>query len=180
MLINRIDDRTLSVLCERVGVSFEVGQDPYRILEREAGGSNDAYGRHTKSVASHVRNGSSLAEAVARQENYFPPNFVNLIEVGEKTGHLDRVLARMADYYKNAADLRSMFLGSIIWPLVQLLIALIVVSVLIYMPVVLADMQLAAGGTPATTWRRPTSSAWVWSAGGGSESSGAACSRSRR
>ena len=39
MLINRIDDRKLSVLCERVGVSFEVGQDPYRIFDRESGGA---------------------------------------------------------------------------------------------------------------------------------------------
>lgn len=147
MLINRIDDRTLSVLCERVGVSFEVGQDPYRIFEREAGDARDAYGQHMQSVASLVRNGSSLAEAIHRQGNYFPPNFVNLIEVGEKTGHLDRVLSRMADYYKNLADLRSTFVSSIIWPLVQLFIGLLVVSVLIYMPVIMADLQAAAGDT---------------------------------
>lgn len=146
MLIDRIDNRTLSILCERVGVSFEVGQDPYRIFEREAGEARDAYGRHMKSVADLVRNGSCLTEAVQRQGNYFPPNFVNLIEVGEKTGHLDRVLARMADYYRNFADLQSTFLNSIIWPAVQLLIGLIVVSVLIYMPVVLADMQMASAG----------------------------------
>lgn len=146
MLIDRIDNRTLSILCERVGVSFEVGQDPYRIFEREAGDARDAYGRHMKSVADLVRNGSCLADAVHRQGNYFPPNFVNLIEVGEKTGHLDRVLARMADYYRNFADLQATFVSSIIWPVVQLLIGLIVVSVLIYMPVILADMQVATTG----------------------------------
>lgn len=149
MLISRIDDRKLSVLCERVGVSFEVGQDPYRIFEREAGDAHDAYGKHMQSVASLVRNGSSLAEAIHRQGNYFPPNFVTLIEVGEKTGHLDRVLARMADYYKNLSDLRSTFLSSIIWPLVQLTIGLLVVSVLIYMPVIMADMQAAVGESDA-------------------------------
>ena len=146
MLISRIDDKTLGMLCERVGVAFEVGHDPYRIFEREAGDGNDAYARHMKSVAALVRNGSTLAEAVERQGNYFPPNFVNFIEVGEKTGRLERVLTRMADYYKNLAHLRSSFVGSIIWPLVQLVIGLLVVSVLIYMPVIMADMQVAATG----------------------------------
>lgn len=146
MLISRIDDRKLSILCERVGVAFEVGQDPYRIFERESGGGKDTYGRHMQSVAGLVRNGATLAEAVERQGNYFPPNFVHFIEVGEKTGRLDRVLSRMADYYKNLADLRANFISSITWPLVQLLIGLIVVSVLIYMPVIMADMQTAATG----------------------------------
>jgi type II secretory pathway component PulF len=149
MLISRIDDRTLGVLCERIGVAFEVGHDPYRIFEREAGNEKDAYAGHMKAVAECVRNGSTLAEAVERQGNYFPPNFVNFIEVGEKTGRLERVLARMADYYKNLAHLRSTFVGSIIWPLVQLVIGLIVVSVLIYMPVIMADMQVAATGEEA-------------------------------
>ena len=145
MLITRIDNATLGVLCERVGVAFEVGHDPYRIFEREAGEGNSDYGRHMRSVAERVQNGSTLAEAVAAQGNYFPPNFVNFIEVGEKTGRLDRVLSRMSDYYKNLAELRSSFVSSIIWPLVQLVIGLIVVSVLIYMPLVIADMQQAAG-----------------------------------
>lgn len=146
MLINRIDNRKLSVLCERVGVAFEVGHDPYRIFEREAGEGRDAYAQHMKSVADLVRNGATLAEAIGRQDNYFPPNFINFIEVGEKTGRLDRVLSRMADYYNNLAALRSSFVSSIIWPLVQLVIGLIVVSVLIYMPVIMADMQMEATG----------------------------------
>jgi len=141
MLISRIENRKLGVLCERVGVAFEVGQDPYRIFEREAGTAKDVYGQRMRSVADRVMNGSSLAEAVEHQGNYFPPNFINFIEVGEKTGRLDRVLARMADYYKNLSDLKDNFVSSIIWPLVQLVIGLIVISVLIYMPVVMAAMQ---------------------------------------
>lgn len=146
MLISRIDTAMLGVLCERVGVAFEVGHDPFKIFDREAGEGKSAYGRHMKSVADRVRNGSTLAEAVAAQGNYFPPNFINFIDVGEKTGRLDRVLSRMSDYYKNLAELRSSFVSSIIWPMVQLVIGLIVVSVLIYMPLVIADMQQAAGG----------------------------------
>lgn len=134
MLITRIGNRQLSVLCERVGVAFEVGQDPYRIFAREAGKGLSQYGRHMKSVAGMVEKGSSLADAVKAQGNYFPHNFVRLIEVGEKTGRLEKVLERLADYYKDLADLRDEFIGSITWPLIQLFLGLLVVSVLIYVP----------------------------------------------
>jgi type II secretory pathway component PulF len=134
MFISRIGNRQLSVLCERVGVAFEVGQDPFRIFAREAGNGLTRYGRHMKSVAAMVEKGNSLAEAIKSQGNYFPHNFVRLVEVGEKTGRLEKVLERLADYYKDLADLRDEFMGAITWPLIQLFLGLIVVSVLIYVP----------------------------------------------
>jgi len=134
MLISRIGNRKLSVLCERVGVAFDVGHDPYRIFAREAGDGHSLYGHHMKSVASMVEKGSSLSEAVAAQGNYFPQNFVRLVEVGEKTGRLEKVLDRMGTYYKDLAELQDEFKSSITWPLIQLVLGLLVVSALIYVP----------------------------------------------
>ena len=141
MIINRISNRKLCVLCERVGVAFDVGQDPFRIFAREAGDGRSQYGRHMKSVASMVERGSSLAEAVQAQGNYFPPNFVRLIEVGEKTGRLEKVLDRMSVYYKDLAELQDEFVSSITWPLIQLALGLIVVSILIYVPSLVSGDQ---------------------------------------
>ena len=144
MLINRISNHKLSVLCERVGVAFDVGQDPYRIFAREAGDGRTQYGRHMRSVASMVEKGSSLAEAVQAQGNYFPPNFIRLIEVGEKTGRLEKVLDRMADYYKDIAEMHDDFMGSITWPMIQLFLGLLVISILIYFPSLMAGDRAEA------------------------------------
>lgn len=145
MLFSRIDNRKLSVLCDRVGVAFDVGHDPYRIFAREAGDGMSLYGRHMKSVASMVEKGSSLSEAVAAQGNYFPPNFIRLVEVGEKTGRLEKVLDRLGTYYKDIAELQDEFVSSITWPLIQLILGLLVVSVLIYVPSTMAgeDAEMA-------------------------------------
>ena len=144
MIINRISNQKLSVLCERVGVAFDVGQDPFRIFAREAGDGRSQYGRHMKSVAALVERGSSLAEAVHAQGNYFPPNFVRLIEVGEKTGRLEKVLDRMSAYYKDMAELQDEFVGSITWPMIQLCLGLIVMSILIYFPTLVSDDRAEA------------------------------------
>jgi len=138
-MITRIGNRELGLLCERVGVAFDVGHDPFRIFEREAGDGRSQHGRHMKAIADRIRQGSSLTEAVHAQGNYFPPNFHRLIEVGEESGRLEKVLDRMAEHYKEVAELQSAFRGSIVWPMIQLALAILVVSVLIYVPSLLTS-----------------------------------------
>lgn len=137
MISNRIEPQTLSTLCERVGVAFEVGLDPHRVFDREARNGRSNYGRRMRSVAEHVRSGGSLADALKAQGNYFPPHFADMIDGGEKSGSLDRVLDRLAEYYQQMADFRAIFKSSILWPLVQLCLAIVVIGLLIYLPSVL-------------------------------------------
>jgi type II secretory pathway component PulF len=138
-MITRIGNRELGLLCERVGVAFDVGHDPFRIFEREAGDRRSRHGRHMKSIADRIRQGASLTEAIHEQGNYFPPNFHRLIEVGEESGRLEKVLDRMAEHYKEVAELETVFRGSIVWPMIQLGLAVGVMSVLIYVPSLLAS-----------------------------------------
>ena len=139
MIANRINHQALSTLCERVGIAFDVGLDPHRVFDRESRqSSHSTYGRRMESVASHVKKGGSLAEAVKAQGNYFPSHFAEMIEAGEKTGRLDRVLDRLSIYYQDLADFRSIFMNSVMWPMVQLILAILVVGLLIYLPSVFA------------------------------------------
>ena len=138
-MISRIGNRELGLLCERVGVAFDVGHDPFRIFDREAGDGRSRHSRHMKSIADRIRQGASLTEAIREQGNYFPPSFHRLIEVGEESGRLEKVLDRMSEHYRQVAELQSSFRGSIVWPMIQLGLALCVVSVLIYVPSLLAS-----------------------------------------
>lgn len=144
MLAGRITHQSLSTLCERVGVSFEVGLDPHRVFDREAENHGNHYGRRMKSVADHVRKGGSLADAVKAQGNYFPDHFAQMIEAGERTGRLDRVLERLADYYQQMADFRKVFYSSILWPVVQMVIAILVIGLMIYLPSVIVPSDSEA------------------------------------
>ncbi len=137
MIVNRIENSSLSTLCERVGVAFEVGLDPHRVFDREADNNRAQYSRRMRAVSDEVRKGNSLADAIKSQGNYFPPHFAEMIEAGEKAGRLDRVLERLSEYYRQLADFRGVFLSSILWPLVQLGLAVIVIGLLIYLPSVM-------------------------------------------
>lgn len=140
-MISRIGTRTLGLLCGRLALAFDVGHEPVRIFEREAGEGRSRHGRHMRSIAEHIRQGCSLTEAMHAQGNYFPPNFHRLIEVGEKSGRLEQVLDRMADHYKEVAGLQDTFRRSILMPLIQLGLAVLVVSILIYIPPLLTPRR---------------------------------------
>lgn len=140
-MITRIGTRKLGLLCDRIGLAFDVGHDPVRIFEREAQDGRSRHGRHMRSIADRIRQGCSLAEAIHAQGNYFPPNFHRLIEVGEKSGRLEQVLDRMADHYKEVAGLQDAFRGSILMPVIQLGLAVLVVSILIYIPPLLTPRR---------------------------------------
>lgn len=133
----RISNQRLGTLCERVGVSFEVGLDPHRVFERESEGRRSTYGRKMQQVAKQVRQGGSLAEAVRSTGNYFPPHFAETIEAGERTGRLDRVLDRLGEYYHQQAEFRKTFWRSILWPLIQAGLAVLIVAGMIYLPEVI-------------------------------------------
>ncbi len=69
---------------------------------------------------------------MAGDDDYFPSLFREMIGLGEQTGHLDGVLAQMADHYDNQIRMRRIFWGAIAWPLVQLGLAIGVVGLLIW------------------------------------------------
>lgn len=138
MLVNRIDNRMLSVLCDRIGLAFDVGHNPYRAFKREANSASPGYRRRMKKIAKRVEDGGSLADAFRAQGNYFPDDFVQMVEVGERTGRLEVVLQRLSVYYQDLAELRSEFVSAIIWPVLQLGLTIIIVGVMIYVPAIIA------------------------------------------
>lgn len=134
MVNSRISNRDLGTLCDRVGIAFDVGHDPLRIFEREAQSRNGLHAKKMASITDSIKRGCSITEAVQSQGNYFPGNFNRLVEVGEHTGRLEKVLERLAIYYTEMADLQAAFGSAITWPLIQLGLGLIVVSMLIFLP----------------------------------------------
>jgi type II secretory pathway component PulF len=138
MIANRITDRQLSILCERVGVAFDVGHDPHKIFKREADSGKIGYAKHMATIAKKVEAGSTLADSLRQLGNYFPADFVQMVEVGERTGRLEKVLDRLGRFYKDSAEVRGEFINSIIWPTIQFLLAIVVVGAMIYVPSIIA------------------------------------------
>lgn len=66
-----------------------------------------------------VTQGDPLCQALAAQQDLFPPVFINMVEVGENSGTLDQVLQRLADFLEDQARLRGKITAAIAYPLLM-------------------------------------------------------------
>ncbi|MCG9639609.1 type II secretion system inner membrane protein GspF [Vibrio sp. Isolate34] len=82
-------------------------------------------------VRSKVTEGYSLADSLSDYPHIFDELFRAMVAAGEKSGHLDAVLERLADYAENRQKMRSKLLQAMIYPVVLVVFAVTIVSFLL-------------------------------------------------
>jgi general secretion pathway protein F len=79
-------------------------------------------------VRSRVMEGHTLASGLGDFKHIFPELYRTTVEAGEQTGHLDRVLERLADYTENRQQMRQKIQLAVFYPALLTLVAIIVVG----------------------------------------------------
>lgn len=82
-------------------------------------------------VRSKVTEGYTLADSLADYPHIFDELFRAMVAAGEKSGHLDAVLERLADYAENRQKMRSKLMQAMIYPVVLVVFAVTIVSFLL-------------------------------------------------
>jgi type IV pilus assembly protein PilC len=82
-----------------------------------------------------IKEGKTIAEPLEATE-VFPPMVVQMISVGEQSGALDSMLAKIADFYEEEVDGAVEALTSAMEPLLIMFLGIVVGGVVIamYMP----------------------------------------------
>ena len=106
-----------------------------------------------KAVRDDVATGASLAEALGRHPAAFDNLYRSLVAVGEHTGTLDVMLARIAAYQETAAATRRKLRKAMTYPLLVVFTAVAVAGVLLTQVVPQFQTVFAAAGAelPALT-----------------------------
>ncbi len=122
--------RTLSTLTKS-GVAILQAME---IVERTSG--NEVYARAIRQAAESVRNGETLGEPLARAQ-VFPAMVTRMIGVGEKTGALETMLTKIADFYDSEVRAKVDGLTSLIEPLLIGVMGVVVggIVVALFMPI---------------------------------------------
>lgn len=94
-------------------------------------------------VRSKVVEGYSLAESMAEYPHVFDKLFTAMVAAGERSGHLDKVLERLADYTEQRNKLRGQLIQALVYPTVLTLVALGVIIFLLVSVVPQIVSQLA-------------------------------------
>lgn len=82
-------------------------------------------------VHSHVEEGKSLAEAMARHPRVFSEIAISMVRAGGEGGFLEEALERVADFTEKQQDMKSRTQGALAYPVMLLSVGTVVVSVLL-------------------------------------------------
>jgi len=99
--------------------------------------NNVALKTNVEDASTRVREGTSLARALAAQ-NQFPPVLVHLIRSGEATGNLPAMLERAAQGEAQELERRTMFLTGLLEPALILTMGVVVLLIVlaVLMPII--------------------------------------------
>ncbi|WP_448553746.1 type II secretion system inner membrane protein GspF [Thalassotalea montiporae] len=104
-------------------------------------------------VRTKVTEGYSLAESMAEFPQVFSHLYRAMVAAGEKSGHLDNVLNRLADYTEQRQQLRSQMTQALVYPVIMTFVAIAVVAVLltVVVPKIVGQFERMGQGLPGTT-----------------------------
>lgn len=133
--------RTLSTL-------LSSGVGILQAMETVAGTvSNDIISDAILEARARIREGDKIGEPLARS-GWFPPMVVQMIAIGEESGSLDPMLAKVADFYEDEVDAAIASLTSAIEPVLIValggVVGFIVIS--LFLPLVAIIQNLSGGG----------------------------------
>jgi len=101
----------------RAGVPLDEAVDA---LRRRRGGA--ALGEALEAVRTRIREGASLAAAMADHPTVFPPIYTGMVEAGEASGALDAVLLRIADHSEAQTRLRARAMSAMTYPAIMMVV----------------------------------------------------------
>jgi type IV pilus assembly protein PilC len=144
----KISIQSLSIFCRQFSFTVSAGMNILRAMDVVGEQTESKKLRNIlKDVRSNIEKGSSLSEAFRKHKD-IPDMLINMISVGEVSGNLDGIMVRMADYYEKNYKLQKKIQGSLTYPLVICVVAVIVVNLLlIFVLPTFVGMITSGGGT---------------------------------
>jgi type IV pilus assembly protein PilC len=99
--------------------------------------------RHAQSL---IKDGYAISVSM-KKAGVFPPIMVQLIQTGEETGEINRLLEKVAEFYSKQVDATIGRLTSLIEPLLIILIGAVIgiILIAIYLPVFMLGRAIQLG-----------------------------------
>lgn len=79
-------------------------------------------------VNGELKRGETLASSMRKRKDVFPNLLTSMIDAGERSGNLDIILKRMADYYEKETKIRGKIKSAMIYPIVLGVVAIIAIT----------------------------------------------------
>jgi type IV pilus assembly protein PilC len=147
----------LTDLCHLLRINLSAGLTLVTVFRQLASRGSNAVRPVAGRILQHLEHGEDLHTALNSETAVFPPLFLGMTDLGEKTGRLPEVLEELEHYYVQQQKFRRQLRQSSFLPAVQFVIAIGIVALLIFVLGAVAQSHGAAA--PAVLGFRGTSGA---------------------
>jgi type IV pilus assembly protein PilC len=116
---------------------FAAGVPLVEALDSVGGASgNYVYKTATKQIQSEVSTGTSLTVAM-QNANVFPNMVIQMVSIGEESGQLDAMLAKVADFFEAEVDDAVEAMSSLMEPMIMVVLGTLIggMVVAMYLPI---------------------------------------------
>lgn len=130
--LGRINSRDIMLFSRQMATMIRAGLPVLQAFEVVAESiRKPAMSAMVQQLLNDVAAGSSFAEALAKHPREFDSLFISLIQAGEQSGTLDRMLERVATYKEKTEALKAKIKKAMNYPIAVVAVAIIVSAILL-------------------------------------------------
>lgn len=132
-----LHDAVIARFSRTLSTTFAAGVPLVEALESTAGATGNAiFARAVYRIRDDVMAGTPLALSI-RTTGLFPSMLLQMVTIGEESGSLDDMLAKVADHYETAVDNAVDSLSSLIEPIIMSVLGVLIGGLMIamYLPI---------------------------------------------
>ncbi len=138
----------LVMWCRTLHHSLGAGLDPIKVFKQQAKSGPRALRDVASDLAAKLAAGESIEDALEPYRDRFPPLFLELVAVGEQTGRLEDAFHELEQYYESNLSVQRNFRAQMMYPAIQFVAAVFVISALIFVLGILGDSGKAVTTDP--------------------------------
>ncbi|PYQ23439.1 MAG: hypothetical protein DMF81_08790 [Acidobacteria bacterium] len=128
----RVPTDLLLVFCQELAALLKAGlplvQSLDVMLERQR---HPVFRRSLEAVRERVRSGTALSDAFRAERDLYPPMLSASLVAGERSGNLEGVLRRLAQYLRLNLSLKKKAVSASVYPILLFMMMLVLVSILV-------------------------------------------------
>jgi type IV pilus assembly protein PilC len=149
-----VKKRALITFSRQLATLLESGVPVMRSLELlEEQASSKPMANAVAGISKSIRGGSTFASAIEQYPGVFPPLYARMVELGERTGHIEQMLRQLATYMEREEAVAKRVKGALAYPAFMMVLAVIVVGILVTtaLPALVELFKEFNGNLPITT-----------------------------
>jgi type IV pilus assembly protein PilC len=138
----------LVMWCRNLHHSVGAGLTLIRIFQQLGKSGPRPLREMAKEIELKLSKGSSLEDALEPYQSVFPPLFIEMVAIGEQTGRLEDTFRELEQYYQTSLSVQRNFRSQMMYPAIQFVAAVLIISALIFILGMLASSNRAATVDP--------------------------------